>query len=89
METTKLPAADRPRERHRYKVSGTGYFPVDMLRYDACVPATGADASAIDLHNIDRRPVRLYRFSQSRASKPEAARWQSFGWRVVSDEPAL
>ena len=83
METTKLPAADRPRERYRYKVSGSGYFPVDMLRYDCAYPASSADVSAMGANSpridVERRTVELRSYH-----RPTPDRWLSFGW-VVED----
>lgn len=75
-------------------VSGHGDFPIDMLRYDRCVPRT-----QIDVENIQRRTVML---DGKRVDEPrlvnlvrycvsdtpaEAGRWQSFGWKVVREEP--
>ena len=37
-------------------VEGTGEFPFDMLRYDACFPTTSEDAAAMELidASVDR-----------------------------------
>lgn len=67
-------------------VEGRGRFPIDMLRYDNCNPATSTDALEIDrsfeVHGNYR--IRLHRFSYD-AHKAESARWRSFGWSVVED----
>jgi hypothetical protein len=65
-----------------FTVSGTGAFPTDMLRYDACYPT--------DETNILIAPYRenseYYREKRSvnlRASYPPTIdRWKSFGWSV-------
>lgn len=64
-----------------FEVTGSGEFPIDMLRYDVCVPATGTDASSIEREG--HRVVKLRRFYPvgGRAT-PEDARWLSWGWRV-------
>lgn len=62
-------------------VEGAGRFPLDMLRYDGCVPASSADVSAMD-RNRERRAVNLRRYSVG-PSLPCSARWASFGWSVV------
>ena len=83
METTKLAAQDRPRERYRYKVSGTGHFPTDMLRYDCAYPASSEAVSAMGSDNprthVQRRTVELCSHHL-----PTIDRWRSFGW-IVED----
>lgn len=69
-------------------VEGRGSFPVDMLRYDACIPATESDANIIASSQYDPDPttptrVQLRRFAASKASRPTDGRWSSFGWQVV------
>lgn len=66
----------------RYKVRGSLPFPIDMLRYDACWPASESDSyaiyssvaqhsdSAIDVIVRARQPLTI-------------GRWQSFGWEVI------
>jgi hypothetical protein len=64
-----------------FQVTGKGQFPIDMLRYDLCWPATGSDSTDIEhshpsstiLHRIDLKGLKL----------PTAARWESFGWKLV------
>lgn len=72
-----------------FVVEGSGTFPFDMLRYDACYP----DSEAYDSPNLDwsgqpgLRRVRLCH----RVLKDEnlwnypSPRWPSFGWRVLPD----
>jgi len=82
MEVTKLAAADRPRERYQYKVTGAGTFPIDMLRYDRAYPASSEAVSAMSTHMRDagareRRTVELLSHHH-----PTRDRWRSFGWLV-------
>lgn len=67
-------------------VTGRGEIPLDMLRYDRCVVATGADVTAVADGQANRSVVKIHlvRFSPE-GSKATAARWASFGWTVVSD----
>lgn len=66
-------------------VMGTGKFPIDMLRYDRCVPQTESDSHVIG-HEDDPEPrtVNLYRYSQVEAGVT-VGRWKSFDWTVVSE----
>lgn len=65
-------------------------FPVDMLRYDTCVPSTEKDADRIVWSIEDQSGVmfriNLVRYAASReqAMEPTSGRWASFGWEVVS-----
>jgi len=72
------------------EVWGSTPFPLDMLRYDTCVPCSQDDVSKID-HSIRRSEfrkisaddaIRLRMFSASRKSQPTTGRWNSFGWGV-------
>jgi len=63
-------------------VMGSGKFPIDMLRYDRCVPATESDANGIASREAYGRCIGLIRFSSARRSAPNIARWKSFGWVV-------
>lgn len=72
-------------------VAGKGRFPIDMLRYDNCVPRGSEDAVRIEDIHYDRsqvRTIRLNRFSYD-ATKCEADRWKSFGWDVIEDSGLL
>lgn len=71
-------------------VSGTGYFPVDMLRYDCCFPASEKDVVAISksMKTPNRQEVvAIHLFSAYGKVTPE--RWASFGWQVKSTMPLL
>lgn len=73
-----------------YTVSGTGRFPVDMLRYDCAWPADPAAVERISWSLDEQRrrasfdktaqPIRLASMMHS----PTVDRWRSFMW-FVSD----
>jgi hypothetical protein len=63
-------------------VEGRGEFPIDMLRYDSACPDTENDSIA--MKSIDPRRIHLRRFSIGR--EPSHGRWESFGWKVISDK---
>jgi hypothetical protein len=70
----------------RFRVYGNTSFPVDMLRYDSCVPDDESDSRAIEdsldpeAGNRQRQCfVTLRKFS---AGEPNYARWASYHWKV-------
>lgn len=67
---------------YRFAVRGKLAFPLDMLRYDACYPATQEAITEIHdsffRHDTKERVVEL----TSQLGAPTGARWSSFGWRV-------
>lgn len=65
---------------HRFVVSGTTPFPIDMLRYDECWPSTSGDVAAIvtDRHR-DNGPLRIELVG---IKPPTIGRWRSFSWTV-------
>jgi hypothetical protein len=68
---------------HQFRVTGRYPFPVDMLRYDCCWPASSEDGHKIE-QSIRRESegavtVTLY---TGYPSAPTVARWKSFGWTV-------
>jgi hypothetical protein len=83
-------------------VEGAGEFPIDMLRYDACWPASERDSAILldSMNGSGRRKVQLYHYTESAPARldprdPEymgarvgltPARWRSFSWRIVSVE---
>ena len=72
---------------HEATVHVRGRFPVDMLRYDSCFPATAEDASAIT-DSVRERPrgtgrVRLQAFSKNKIHWTPA-RWKSFCAEIVA-----
>jgi hypothetical protein len=77
-----------------FTVEGTYPFPVDMLRYDACFPATSDDAVELGAScDFNRRRAsssigedkkrRRVKLATNLQNKPTVGRWESFGWRVV------
>lgn len=62
----------------RFTVDGDYTFPLDMLRYDGCWPASSEDAVAMERKGP--RTVTLI----SHFNPPTEARWRSFGWHVVA-----
>lgn len=74
----------------RITVKGRGRFPIDMLRYDECYPASQLDATLIS-DSIDHTSdtylqtweVGLY---SNMLRGPTEARWASFGVGVVTWE---
>lgn len=78
---TNLTPAERPRRAWRYVVEGVGGFAFDMLRYDEAWPA---DEMQIVPMLDDTAPRRRISLRSYRA--PTIGRWESFGWRVVSED---
>jgi len=76
----------------RFKVQGKTRFPVDMLRHDACYPATPEAVTAIS-NSIDpqaRRdtltsgePLTVELVTALDINHITEARWSSFGWHVT------
>lgn len=77
-------------------VQGRGPFPLDMLRYDRCVPSDATDVASIEESRIpvDEYPenclstgvvrtVHLVRFACDPQFRASTKRWESFGWEVV------
>lgn len=76
---------------HYFKVTGTGSFPADMLRYDACYPRRPEDVDAlygytehdalVTVELIHRAPTK-----RDAEQGPTPRRWGSFGWTFESIE---
>lgn len=69
---------------YRFTVRGGMRFPLDMLRYDGCWPASGEDASTIGEMigpYKDRPQVAEVELVSTRP--PTEGRWASFSWYVV------
>lgn len=62
----------------KFTVQGSGYFPFDMLRYDACYPATSDDAASLNL-----KEARTITLISAMVAQPTEGRWRSFGWQVI------
>ena len=72
---------------HTATFKGRGPFPLDMLRYDCCWPATGDDSAKMAECAYGQPPqeitVKCYAADRRRDFTP--ARWESFGWRLVGE----
>ena len=73
----------------KFTVTGTGHFPVDMLRYDRCLPDSSEDWDSAmrrkdesDTFNTRARSVHMIRHVPRKDMGVTEARWASFGWRV-------
>lgn len=78
----------------RYTVEGTWPFPLDMLRHDGSVAASPEDQAKIDFLSSesapDRDAIRTPRtidllIPLGGRRRPNAARWESFGWKVPGE----
>ena len=61
-----------------FTVEGSGHFPLDMLRYDKCYPASSADVARI----MDDRQRTIRLMTHARHA-PSHGRWNSFLWGVT------
>jgi len=61
-----------------YTVEGSGNFPWDMLRYDACWPARMVDVNNLQWSTMRERRLVLLRSIRA----PTIDRWKSYGWDV-------
>lgn len=77
LQERKLPASDRPKAIYEYVVAGESSFPLDMLRYDSCWFADQESVNYADAKGQRKLAMRSY-------ERPTEARWNSFGWRIVS-----
>jgi hypothetical protein len=68
--------------RQTFRVTGMGEFPLDMLRYDHCWPATETDAASAEGPRHCPRTVAIVRDIRQKGDVPTASRWHSFGWDV-------
>lgn len=70
----------------RFKVSGRGEFPVDMLRSDACHPTSLVSAGMVyGRAGEGYRTVELESWQRESFWLPNVERWRSFGWTVVTE----
>jgi hypothetical protein len=77
-------------------VSGSGEFPIDMLRYDSCCPATEEDSHIVSrsFNNYENWNVCVKKVLLESLSKKDLhtsfteGRWRSFGCNVrMVDSP--
>lgn len=73
-------------KRQTFIVTGSGFFPLDMLRYDSCFPNSQQDVGKMDNSHtqevMHRRDITLARYVRNKSSLPTIDRWKSFGWTV-------
>jgi hypothetical protein len=62
-----------------FDVSGCGHFPIDMLRYDECWPATEQDSTQL----ANYHHTRIVTLKTIYSAAPTDGRWASFGWTVI------
>lgn len=69
----------------KFTVTGRVGFPIDMLRYDACYPATEADSGLIykTLEGGNTEAVSVDLHMDHRTRGPTDGRWESFLWKVT------
>jgi hypothetical protein len=61
-------------------VAGVGPFPIDMLRYDNCWPATESDSGKVMRSVLGERVGEV---QIAHADELTAQRWKSFSWAIV------
>lgn len=72
--------------RYRFTVRGSGEFPHDMLRYDACWPRCEIDSHKMNYAATCEgalREVELLTNHEGKLWRPTEGRWESHGWVVV------
>ncbi|MBK6616281.1 hypothetical protein [Ottowia sp.] len=77
------------REPTVFTVSGHGEFPFDMLRFDECYPVNADSVNALGMSTHDvraRDSKRTVRLLSHRLLAPTVGRWESFGWKVLTEE---
>lgn len=67
----------------RFKVSGSGEFPADMLRYDGCYPNT--ECPSLGTMEDGPRDVTLTSIHAGPDPHLTPGRWASFCWRLDPD----
>ena len=79
-------------EEISFTVEGSYPFPLDMLRYDSCWPATSVDARAIEesvalegSRGAVTVNLHCYRDRKYQATATKD-RWHSFSWEVTIEE---
>jgi hypothetical protein len=66
---------------YRFTVVGGTSFPIDMLRYDDCWPASERDAGLIE-RMIRHEHKGIEEVALRGLCHPTEARWESFMWQV-------
>lgn len=80
----RLDTHERPKHTYEYYVTGSGEFPWDMLRYDACWPTDSIEAFKMGIgfwgHDDEYKKLRSIKMRSYR--EPTIGRWSSFTWSV-------
>jgi len=66
-----------------FTVEGKNEFPLDMLRYDICWPASESNSRLIEASFSDHARGDVRRIELKGLKLPTVARWASFGWAVL------
>ena len=72
-----------------FSVQGRGAFPVDMLRYDECYPASEREAGKLEHHERGHRTVTLRAKHETPYYSLTEERWASYGWTVLPGSQSL
>ena len=81
---TRVVRIDPVRSLCEFTVEGRGSFPIDMLRYDSCWPASESrDSFEITASTRPRSGRMKRRITLLGLREPTVGRWESFGWNVV------
>lgn len=73
-----------------YTVTGSGPFPIDMLRYDSAWPKSEMDSHLVSMTRDNEGYFRPRTVTLETWNSPDRApiarvtpeRWESFGWKV-------
>lgn len=80
----------KKRYLHKLTVKGLGSFPIDMLRYDRCMPYSEEDASKINQtfwpSCRDQIEITVYKISDLKDPQWEIRRWESFCYKMVKED---
>lgn len=77
---------------HLVTVEGRSAFPIDMLRYDDCIPADERSSGiiSVSINPYVQREGETYRVEVRHSGlyhwQPTVGRWESFGWHVINCE---
>lgn len=83
------------RTRRVFEVTGTGSFPLDMLRYDHCAPHRGEDSETLSVATQPyNKRIRGGQYEIQLVSSDESIvrngatlpRWESFGWKITNPD---
>lgn len=75
--------------KQTFTVEGGGNFPLDMLRYDRCWPASQEDVWKISTNDLARRQVTLTRLVHNKNKLPAIDRWASYNWTYLPQSMQL